>query len=186
MDFDLRTLTPAIRKECTDLATARTDEQRADAKNDFRAGYSFGKRGVARPYNEQWTNHVMGAIAEYVGSIHFKCPWTKEMGQYKGNKNPDLAPTFQGKLLRCDARGTGQSDSFIYRPRDASSRDDLLFITTNLPHGPIVQVGYIFFKDLTKLVATHPEWEGDNRKGGNPFYWVPIGQLLTDFSQFRK
>ena len=185
MDFNLETLTDAELAECKQVAVERAKGQVKDAKGGMRnASYSYGRADAvdARTFERRMKHAMMGALAELIGSKCAKCDWSKEMDQYKGNATPDLSPTFRGQVVKCDARGSNKYGSFIYRPRDAKNQDGLLIAVTNLPDGPDCQVGYAFFRDLTKLADGHPEWLGSHP--GEPYYEIPFKFLSGDFSEF--
>lgn len=168
---------------CMDVAVARVKQQLDDARKGMRsAKNSHGEYApvTARNKPTRIFHALIGAKAELIGSVLFDCPWMEEMGQYKGNKNPDLQPKFLGQPVECDARGTTYTDSYIYRLRDEKTPDTLLFSVTNLPDGPDCHVGYIFLEDVTKLVEQHKkEWRGT--RPGAPYWNVPIKYLFHDF-----
>jgi hypothetical protein len=186
MEFNIETLTDAELQECKELAVARTKEQWTDAtqKNMRSASYHYGGHSPmsTRSFDEQYNDHLIGAIAELIASKAAKCKWTKEMGQYKGNRTPDLSPTFRGQVVKCDARGTKKYSSFIYRPRDVKNPDGLLIAVTNLPEGPDCRVGHAFFKDVSKWAEDYPEYLGSHP--GTPYYEIPFKFLSGDFSEF--
>ena len=188
MTFDIGHFTPEERQVCMDEASRRFIAHHGDAeRGDYRALNSYGGHGSldARTIRKRKEEALMGVIAELIASKFAKCVWTKEIGQYKGNTNPDLKPTFRGKLVNCEVRGTRQTDSIIYRPHQDDRRPDcLLIVVTNLPMGSICHVGHAFFRDITKLAKAHPEWIG--QRPGSPFYWIPFEHLSEDFSEFGE
>jgi len=187
MIFDLNTLTKDELQECRELAILRTEEQVDDANNGMRAAScSHGRYAPvnARTYEERLEDSLMGAIAELIGSKLAHCKWKKVMGQYKGNKEPDLSPKFQGKIVPCDVRGTRKYNSFIFRERDFRNADGLLIAVTNLPEGPECQVGHAFFRDIKKIVNDYPEFMGNH--SGSPYYRIPFKFISGDFADFEK
>jgi hypothetical protein len=187
MEFDLEILTDAELAECKRVAVERVKIQMKDAKNGMRnASYSYGRADAvdSRTFERRIRHAMMGALAEFIGSKCAKCDWPKEIGQYKGNRNPDLKPKFKGQVVNCDARGSNKYSTFIYRPRDVKNPDGLLIAVTNLPDGPVCQVGHAFFRDISKLADGHPEWLGSHP--GEPYYEIPFKFLSEDFSEFGK
>lgn len=185
MEYNIKDLTVTEIQECKRVAVERTRAQVKDHKNGIRAaGYSYGRYDSvdARAFEKKINHHTMGTIAEFIASKCAKCIWTKEMNQYKGNKNPDLSPIFRGKIVKCDVRGTKRYNTFIYRPRDVKNPDGLLIAVTNLPEGPDCQVGHAFFKDISEYAEKHPEYLGSHP--GEPYYNLPFEVLSGDFSEF--
>jgi hypothetical protein len=176
---------------CWTLAIRRAVEQVGDAKQgDGRAMNSYGGRTNinARPYHLRFKHAVIGTTAECIASKCLNCEWTLEMGQYKGNDNPDLTAIHRGKTVKCEVRGTSMQDIIIYRPQHDNPRPDFLLIgITNLhpadKNNDTCKIGYAFFRDLKPLIHEHPEWirEKDSR---NPYYAIPIEYFSSDFSEF--
>lgn len=189
MIFDLRTLTDAEHYECKRIGFLRASEQITDAKNgDSRALNSYGSNSSLniRTDAERLLHAWIGAIAEEVNSKVAKCDWTKESGQYKGNKKPDLTVIYRGKRTACESRGSQWINDVIYRPSHDNHRPEvMLMAVTNLPYGPICQVGHIFLGDFRKIAESHPErYYGENTDC--PYYRIPIKFLLQDFSEFGE
>jgi hypothetical protein len=193
MGFDIRTLTMEEWLECMHQATQRATAQINDFQNgDSRASNSYGGKSSLkiRSKEERKEHALMGTVAEYIASKYTKSIWKKEMGQYKGNSNPDLTVIFRGKSVNCEVRGTNSKDTVIYRPHHDNSRPDYLYVVvTNLYMSligiqthPICSVGYSFLGDLQKLIDNHPEWIG--KHPGNIYYQIPFKYFSEDFSNF--
>jgi len=201
MKFDRNSLTPEQNKEYRDVAFKRSWEQFEDYvwKGDRRAAHAYGgslplpptieeRLKVILDYRsvEEMVDHAKkGAFGELVGSICTKCVWTKETGQYKGNRTPDLSPMFKGKLVECDARARPNLENFLYRERDFKTPDTMLLTVNYSKTNSICEVNYIFFGELKNLVRQNTEkWRGKHK--GDPYWEVPLEVLNGDFSEFGK
>ncbi len=187
-------LSPEEIAEIQKVAEDRVKEQVGDGNSGKKsATYSFGGQSSmdARSLETRRKNALMGALGEFIGSKLMKCEWIKEMGQYKGNKEPDLLPILNGYEVRVDARTKPTNvNTVIFRERDFNSRDEILFALMDSP-STLSKDTYSFragwrpFKDLAKLVDEHPEWEGKNSMGAK-YYEVPFEYFLQDFSKFGE
>jgi len=184
-DFDLQSLTEVELNDCKEIAQKRVSEQLDDAKNgDRRASNSYGGRESveARSVELRVEDAYIGTLAELIASKLTKCQWSKEMGQYKGNKNSDLKPIFRKQASKCEVRGT-RSESIPHRPhQDVNKLDSICIAVTNLPNGRLCKVGWMSFETMQTLANNHPEWKGG--KEGSPYYAIPFEQFSRDFSEF--
>ena len=184
-DFDINTLTEVEVNECKNIANRRVAEQLDDANNgDVRATNSYGgreevsNRGVGLRIEDAY----IGSLAECIGSKFTKCSWSKEMGQYKGNKKPDLQPMFRHQVLKCEVRGS-RGENIPHRPhQDVHKLDSICVAVTNLPNGRFCKVGWMSFMEMQTLAGKHPEWKG--RKEGALYYAIPFEYFYRDFSKF--
>jgi hypothetical protein len=185
--FPISELTQEELKKVREVASARVIQHINDAKSgDIRALNSYGEPTIIdrRDDEEREKDAYKGALAEYIASRYAKCEWSAEMGQYKGNKNPDLRVVFQNKSVYCDVRGTGSGDRIIYRPHQDYKKDKCILIgVTSLPSGPICGVGWSFFYRIKELVRAHSNQKIDNGMG-KPYYAIPFENFSQDFSEF--
>jgi hypothetical protein len=182
----VQNLTQSEEEECAYEAHCRVVEHIADAASgDVRALNSYGQKQAldTRTLEERSGEAFIGAVAERIVSKLFKCPWTKEMGQYKGNTTPDLTPVYRGKVVGCEVRGTRTQNKALYRPHRDDNRTEPMFANVAAINRPICRVGYAFFKDLKPLVYAHPEWKGLSTRG-KPYSEIPTQYFSDDFSEF--
>jgi hypothetical protein len=187
MNINLNTfLTEEQRTLCMKIAKERLDMKRSDHQaGDFRASYSFGKAGTGkeRSYEQELKDNYMGTLGECISSILTKTNWTQELGQYKGNSNPDLSVIFKGRKIKAECRATRYRDAVIYRDKDKNlNAGKMLIAITNLPDGPECKVVYASFNFLIRSANAHPEWMGNNP--GAPYYKIPLDYFSDDFSKF--
>lgn len=181
---------------CKNEAILRVEQQVNDfIFGDTRASFSYGASNLlsARSRELRVEDAYIGCLAEKIASKLAKTSWTKERQQYSVNKSPDLIVNFNGKITKCEVRGSRQGFAIV-RPyytggkeRDfkASNYDKLLIAVSNLPISSQTRVGYKTFRELKLICQAHPEYlRGTHSK--SPYYIVPIELFSSNWDIFTN
>lgn len=182
-------------KEAYKEAEGRVNQQLKDKEKSVSAGFSYGHSGAKRSVETRMEDARIGTLGESIGAKAVKAPWTKERQQYFKhiNKNPDISPTYKGKEVKVEVRGS-RKQAIAFRPfwqggkdRDFNPKNakTILVGITDLPSGENVQVGYLTFAEAKKKCKAHPEWLL-MKHTPTPVYYIPISEFKTDFNGFGK